>query len=459
MSTNPPTSGGPQPLSPEQVSAGAELARAERDRRLAGDRRKRLLSLLILVLLAGAAWWVLRPRPETAPVRIWDRAIAGDTKVTGPSLGVSPDGRWFAVAWAEGPRIWWMRGSREAQGRFRFDAPVELADRLHPFAAFDEDPPKAAIDDQGQLAVAWMTRPTSREEGSVIAVARPNLDRDGGVEITRIEGADPRGFLLCEALQYDDDGGLLAVWIDGGAPEASKGERGTLQCATATTQGPFERVTTLADSVCSCCRTSVAWLGPETYALSWRGVDEANVRDVRFAVLHEQGIDGSGAPVLGADSRTTVRKDGWAIEGCPAQGPVVAASGSNAAWVAWYTEGTPRGLSLARVEPVSGLDGRRWATSNTFAVDVREQAAYPWVTTLSSGRPLVVFEGPTPEGGRALYARRMVKKDLSPARRFTTATRVSRPVAARFGTNAALVLWQEADETGARMALAEWKGL
>ncbi len=459
MSTNPPTPGGPQFLTPEQVAAGAERARAERDRRLAADRRKRILTLLLLIVVAGAAWWFLRPRPETTPVRIWDRAIAGDTKVTGPSLGTSPNGRWFAVAWAEGPRIWWMRGSREAQGRFRFDAPVALADQAHPFAAFDEDPPKAAIDDAGQVAIAWMTRPSSREEGSVIAVARPNLNRDGGLEITRIEGPDADGFLLCESLQYDDDGGLLAVWIDAGPPAASKGERGLLQCATATTQGAFERVTTLADSVCSCCRTSVAWLGPETYALAWRGVDAANVRDVRFAVLHEQGVDGSGDPVLGADSRATVREDGWAIEGCPAHGPVVAAAGSNAAWVAWYTEGTPKGLSLARIEPQNGLDGRRWSTSQTFAVDVREQAAYPWVTTLSSGRPFVVFEGPAPEGGRALYARRMTRKGLSPARRFTTATRVSRPVAARFGTNAALVLWQEADETSARMALGEWKGL
>ena len=459
MSTNPPVPGGPDLLGTANVAAGAERARAELNRRLAADRRKRILTLLLLIAIAGAAWWWLRPRTETSPVRIWDRAIAGDTKVTGPTLGVSPNGRWFVLAWAEGPRVWWMRGSREAQGRFRFDAPVELADRIHPFAAFDEDPPKAAVDDGGQVAIAWMTRPESRQEGSVIAVARPNLERDGGIDVTRIEGADPAGFLLCESIQYDDDGGLLAVWIDAGPPASSKGEQGTLQCATATTQGAFERVTTLADSVCSCCRTSIAWLGPDTFALAWRGVDARNARDVRFAVLHEQGIDGSGTPMLGADSRATVREDGWVIEGCPSQGPVVAAAGENAAWITWYTEGTPKGLSLARMEPQRGLDGLRWTTSQTHAVDPREKAAYPFVATLSSGRPFVVFEGPTPEGGRALYARHMTRKGLSPAKRFTTSTRVSRPVAARFGMDTALVLWQEADETGARMALAEWKGL
>ena len=44
------------------------------------------------------------------------------------------------------------------------DTPVAFADKNHPFAAFDEDPPKAAIDNDGQVAVAWMTRPITRDE-------------------------------------------------------------------------------------------------------------------------------------------------------------------------------------------------------------------------------------------------------------------------------------------------------
>jgi hypothetical protein len=279
------------------------------------------------------------------------------------------------------------------------------------------------------------------------------------VAITRIEGADPSGFLLCESIQYDDDGGLVAVWIDAGPPESSKGEEGVMQCSTAPTEGPFEAVTTLADSVCSCCRTSIAWLGPDTYALSWRGVTADNVRDVRFAVLHEMGEDGEGTPTLGAMSRATVRDDGWKIEGCPAHGPVVASVGAQTAWVAWYTEGTPKGLSLARLEPSRSIDGERWRTQKSYALDPREKAAHPYVITLSSGRPFAMFEGPAPEGGRALFARRMDRKGLTPPQRFTTATRVARPVAVRWGLNAALVAWQESDERGAFMRLAEWKGL
>lgn len=450
---------GSDPLARAAAAAGAERARAELRRRLAGDRRRRLLfAAALLAAVAALVWWLV-PREASTPEAAWERALGADTKVTGPTLGASPDGKWFALAWAEGTRLWWMRGTRELGGRLRFDAPVELADREHPFVAFDEDPPKAAIDNQGQVALAWMTRPASRPDGSVIAVARPDLDRDGAVVITRIEGADPAGFLLCESIQYDDDGGLTAVWIDAGPPESSHGEVGLLQCATAPTQGAFEGVTTLADSVCACCRTSLDWLGADTYAVAWRGVGPGNVRDVRYAVLHEAGEDGAGAPALAPTSRTTVREDGWALEGCPSHGPVVAAVGDRAAWVAWFTEGEPKGLSLARVEPGHGLDGMRWRTTRTYALDPRPKAAHPWVITLTSGRPFAVYEGPTPEGGRALYARRMQRKGLAPPQRFTTATRVSRPVAIRWGGNAALVAWQESDERGGHLRLAEWKGL
>jgi len=467
----------PQGEDPLAVAARKEEAervvamRKYLDRKAAQKKWTRYAVLVALIGIAGFALWKFTPRKATHPVVAWERRVEGGTKLTGPSIGTSPNGKWFALAWAEGSRVWYMRGSKEMTGKLRLDAAIALADSIHPFAAFDEDPPKVAVDNDGQIAVAWMTRPLARDDGSVIAVARPNLDRDGsvavarpnlerdgGVALTRIEGDDAGGFLLCESLDYDDDGGLVAAWIDGGRPEASKGEKGKLVCAVAPPQGGFESVTTLADSACSCCRTSLAWLGPETFAVAYRGVDNGNVRDIRFGVLSDEGLDGSG-PTLTADSHGVVRNDGWAIDGCPSQGPTVAAQGTNAAWVTWYTEGEPRGLRLARITPVRTERGLRWEPVNVYMVDDRKEAQHPSLATLSSGRPFVVFEGPTPEGGRALYARVMGRKGLSEPVRFTTATRASRPVPARWGMNGALIAWTEMDELGPRLALAEWKGL
>jgi len=138
---------------------------------------------------------------------------------------------------------------------------------------------------------------------------------------------------------------------------------------------------------------------------------------------------------------------------------ILAAEGTNAAWVTWYTEGEPRGLRLARITPTRTERGLRWEPVNVYMVDDRKEAQHPSLATLSSGRPFVVFEGPTPEGGRALFARVMGRKGLSQPVRFTTATRADRPVPTRWGLNGVLIAWKEQDEMGPRIALAEWKGL
>lgn len=466
MSMVPPEFRPGTPPADDPIAMAARRAEAERaaamrkllDEQARRRRWTRWLTLVGLIALAGYGLYRLVPRAATHPKVAWERRVPTDTKITGPSIGVSPNGKWFALAWAEGSRVWYLRGSSEMTGQLRLDAARVLADSTHPFAAFDEDPPKAAVDNDGQVAVAWMTRPLSRTEGSVVAVARPNLDHDGSLSVTRLEGSDPQGFFLCESLGYDDDGGLVATWIDGGRPDDSKGGQGTLQCAIAGPQGVFESITSIADSACSCCRTSVAWLGPETFAVAYRGVASGNARDIRFGVLSDDGAEG-GLPTFTGNSRGVVRNDGWALDGCPSEGPTVAAVGQNTAWVTWYTEGNPRGLYLARMEPRRGDRGVRWEPVQTLVVDPRKEARHPSLATLSSGRPVVVFEGPTPEGGRALYARVLRRKGLDAPVRFTTATRADRPVTARWRLNGVLIGWQESDEMGPRIALAEWTGL
>jgi len=457
-----PPTGTPEPFETELQRRQDEEARAVRARTEKAARSARIAGVSVLVLalaVVGAALWWLTPHGDSKPIASWERRVPQGVRIIGPSIGVSPNGKWFALAWAEGSRVWWLRGSAELSGRLRLDTPQMVSDTTHPFTAFDEDPPKAAIDNTGQIAVAWMARPITRDVGAVIAVARPDLEHDGGLALTRIESPDSASFLLCESVAYDDDGGLVAVWMDGGRPADSAGEAGRLQCATASPQGAFEAIATIADSSCSCCRTSLTWLGPEQFALAYRGVAAGNVRDVRFGVLNDQGETGSGGPALVRASHTVVRNDGWVIEGCPSEGPSVAPVGSGAAYVAWYTEGAPRGLYLARLEPRFGPEGRRWQTMNTRVVDARAEAKHPTVTTLSSGRPFVVFDGPTPEGGRALFARVERGGKLAAPVRFTTANRAARGIPVRWGRNGVLIAWQETDEYGPRLALVEWKGL
>jgi len=197
----PPSPGGtPAPFEDEmrrrqEAEAAAARARADkaaRSARLAGF----MLLLLGLVVVAAAYWW-LTPHGDSKPVASWERRVPQGVRIIGPSIGVSPNGKWFALAWAEGSRVWWLRGSAEMSGRLRLDIPQVVSDTTRPFTAFDEDPPKAAIDNAGQVAVAWMARPIGRDVGAVIAVARPDLEHDGGLAVTSIESPDSASFLLC----------------------------------------------------------------------------------------------------------------------------------------------------------------------------------------------------------------------------------------------------------------------
>ncbi|MGH7725741.1 MAG: hypothetical protein ACREOU_09970 [Candidatus Eiseniibacteriota bacterium] len=418
-----------------------------------------LLVVVVLVLLGGA-WWMFRPRALAPPQTVWERRSESKAKIVGPTLATSPNGKWFALAWAEGRRVWWMRGTSTG-GQMRLDAPSALPDSLHPFTAFDEDPPKAAVDNEGQLAIAWMTRPLSRNEGSVIAVARPNLDRDRRVSLTRIESDNPKSFLLSESIHYDDDGRLLAVWIDAGSAADSDGEQGVLQCAVASPQGAFEGIASLSDSVCACCNTSLSWLGPDRFALAWRGVAAGDVRDIRFAVLEERGEGRGTPPALTPESRTVVHADGWSIQGCPLAGPSVGAIGESAAWVTWYTEGPSRGLYLARLAPGTGGGSAAsvWRPAAPLAVEAGAQGAHPKMATLSSGRPLVVYEQAVGEQGRMVQARVQQGQGLTAPYAFSVATRASRPTAVRFGINSALLAWSESDDLGPRLVLADWRDL
>jgi hypothetical protein len=73
----------------------------------------------------------------------------------------------------------------------------------------------------------------------------------------------------------------------------------------------------LTTGVCYCCKTALA-AGPDgaVYA-AWRHVYPGNLRDIAFTMSQDGGRSFS-IPIR-------VREDGWAINGCPDDGPAMAA--------------------------------------------------------------------------------------------------------------------------------------
>jgi hypothetical protein len=148
--------------------------------------------------------------------------------------------------------------------------------------------------------------------------------------------------------------GLGVVWLDGratspGAPEGAYGAI-ALWAAVYDRNGKQSTEMALVPRVCDCCQTSVAETA-DFVVVAYRGRSAAEVRDIH--VMRFAG--GQWSPPM------AVHDDGWTINGCPINGPAIAASGRDVT-VAWFTASTGDGRAFIAFSH----DGGR-----TFAAPIR----------------------------------------------------------------------------------------
>lgn len=174
--------------------------------------------------------------------------------------------------------------------------------------------------------------------------------------------------------------GARAFWLDGrGMPEGGAMALRTRGIGKGgeTFDAPSA---VLDDRVCECCQTDAAATAEgEVVVYRDRSTDE--VRDI--AIVRRSG--------KGWSEPAPVHVDGWRIDGCPVNGPAVAARGERV-WVAWYTaaQKRPRVL-LAR----SGDAGRSFASPVAVdderplgRVDVAvDDSGAAWVSWLDRSEP------------------------------------------------------------------------
>lgn len=135
---------------------------------------------------------------------------------------------------------------------------------------------------------------------------------------------------------------------------------------------------------CDCCQTAIAATtrGP---LLVYRDRSDGEIRDIA-AVRYDGKAWGKPVPV---------HADGWKMEGCPVNGPAVAADG-DAAVVAWYTEaGGQPSVRVARSGDAGGTFGAPVAIDEGEAVEGRvavaldaRQAWILWIREDASGQAL-----------------------------------------------------------------------
>ena len=166
--------------------------------------------------------------------------------------------------------------------------------------------------------------------------------------------------------------GLRAFWLDGrGMPG---GGPMTLRSARVDPTAGSSNEELLDDRVCDCCQTDAAMTsdGP---VVVYRDRSPEEVRDIAIRRL----------TAAGWSEATRVHADGWHIEGCPVNGPAVAASGRRVA-VAWFTGApTPRVLlafsedSGATFAPPIPLDTDKPLGRVDLVLDPRGNAIVSWL--------------------------------------------------------------------------------
>ena len=279
-----------------------------------------------LLIAVFAVSWIAAARTAAAEIReLPTPAAAGSGQ---PSLFAADDGRVF-LSWIE----------RQGDGRhaLRFSvwrgeswsAARLVAEGRHWFVNWADFPSVIATPD-GTLVAHWLVKSGPASYAYDVHVAS---SIDGGKTwsaplVPHRDGTETEhGFV---SLVPAPDGSLAAAWLDGRetAPEGSapaKSGAMTLRYAHFSPAGKLSREALLDARVCDCCQTSAA-VTAEGPVVVYRDRSASEQRDISIVRLREGRWSEPRA----------VFDDGWQIQGCPVNGPSVAADGRRLA-VAWFT--------------------------------------------------------------------------------------------------------------------------
>jgi hypothetical protein len=344
----------------------------------------------------------LPPRSSTPPqaagpaldVREVESPAGADSRE--PELFATQDGR-VILSWVEkiGEKRYALRfAARDGAG---WSEARTAAEGDNWFVNWADFPSVIALGD-GSLAAHWLVKSGPGVYAYNVNVAR---SKDAGTTWGKpvIPHTDhtqtEHGFVSLIPLP---DGRVGAVWLDGRNLKDVKEEEEekgplpvsmTLRYAAVDAEGRLYDEAQLDERVCECCQTSAA-LTSEGPVAVYRDRSEAEVRDIY--IVRRQG-DAWSAP-------RPVYADNWQIQGCPVNGPSVAADGRRVV-VAWFT-----GAGDASRVKVAFSDDAGATFGSPVQVEDGDATGRVDVLLMPDGSALVCWMSGTAEGG-AIKARRV----------------------------------------------------
>jgi hypothetical protein len=346
-----------------------------------------------------------------------------------------------------------------SDGGATFGAPWRVNDVPGDARVSGEQAPRVAVGER--VTVAWCSRQAG---ASVVRTASTGAGKLAFSSAANVHGDALAGTRGWPSLALSPRGTVHVAWLDarGDSPAAPAPSTGTPPAHAAKghamRQDLFQAVlrpdgsrheVRVATDVCFCCKTAVAAGDDGAVYVAWRHIYPPNLRDIAVA----RSSDGGRS----FEAPARVSQDGWAIDGCPDDGPSLAVDARgilHVAWPTWVAESDGKGIFYS----YSTDRGRSFAAR--MRLDGGAAAAAHPQLAVTGGRVLVAWDEAEAGGGsRRVRVREIVgdPKAGSWAPRLQAASTLSDaaavatyPALAACG-DAVVAAWTEESKTGSRI--------